>query len=54
MERNEQLLLNEPDIPTHIYRTGTGMSILDLVFTSPDLHMEADGWAVEETVPNWL
>ena len=48
MERNEQILLNEPDVATYIKRNGSGTSVLDLVFYSPDLNMEVDEWAVEE------
>jgi len=48
LEESELILLNEPDIPTHINNTGQGTSVLDLVFFSPDMINEADEWAVEE------
>src|SRR5690606_33480068 len=33
-------LLNTPDTPTYILRNGNGTSVLDLTFTTPELHNE--------------
>lgn len=41
-------LLNTPDTPTYQHRTGTGSSVLDLTFASPELNNLATNWAVDD------
>src|SRR5690606_20841506 len=47
-DRHSLHLLNIPDVPTYILRNGNGTSVLDLTFTTPDLHSEVDGWSIDE------
>ena len=48
METNYFSLLDEPDTPTYYYRTGKGISVIDLAFTSEAIYVSMMNWAVDD------